>query len=134
MQQVFEALLRETVADGRTVFLSSHVLSEVQDVADRVGIIREGRLVDVELVATLRQRALRRFSIQFAGPAPREALAAIEGVRGISVEGDLALVEVEGSPDALVKELARHELADLTSHEPDLEEIFLSYYSADDAA
>ncbi len=134
MQQAFNTLLRETADEGRTVFLSSHVLSEVQEVADRVGIIREGRLVDVEEVDALRQRSLRRFVIRFKGPAPQGALAAVPGVQELDVEGNLARLQIEGSPDALVKELARHELEDLTSHEPDLEEVFLSYYSGDGGA
>jgi ABC-2 type transport system ATP-binding protein len=129
MQEVFEELVREAVGGGATVFLSSHVLSEVQAVADRVGIIREGRLVDVAPVEELRHRALRRFVVTFRGPAPRDELAAIPAVRDLTVDGALAAFRVAGSPDAVVKTLARHEVLDLTSTEPDLEEIFLAYYA-----
>jgi ABC-2 type transport system ATP-binding protein len=129
MQQTFNSLVRETVDEGRTVFLSSHVLSEVQHDADRVGIIRDGSLVAVEDVRALRGRALRELEIRFAGAAPREPLAAVPGVRDVRTDGPVAHLLVEGSPDALVKELARHEIADLISHEPDLEDVFLSYYS-----
>jgi ABC-2 type transport system ATP-binding protein len=131
VQQVFHALVRETVADGRTVFLSSHVLSEVQHVADRVGIIREGRLVAVEDVGALHGRAVRELEVRFADGVPREALAAARGVRDVEVEGPVARLLVEGSPDALLKELSRHHVVDLLSHEPDLEDVFLSYYSPD---
>jgi ABC-2 type transport system ATP-binding protein len=131
VQQVFHALVRETVADGRTVFLSSHVLSEVQHVADRVGIIREGRLVAVEEVAALHGRAIRELEVRFRDEVPRAALAAVSGVRDVEVEGPVARLLVEGSPDALLKELARHHVIDLLSHEPDLEAVFLSYYSPD---
>ena len=131
VQQTFHALVRETVADGRTVFLSSHVLSEVEHVADRVGIIREGRIVAVEEVHALRGRALRELEVRFAEPVGHAVLARVPGVRDVQLEGPVARVLVEGSPDALIKELARQEVIDLRSHEPDLEDVFLSYYSAD---
>jgi ABC-2 type transport system ATP-binding protein len=135
VQQTFHALVRETVADGRTVFLSSHVLSEVQHVADRVGIVREGRLVAVEEVDSLRGRALRELEVHFAEPVPREALVRVPGVRDVEVEGPVVRLLVEGALDPVVKELARHTVLDLSSSEPDLEDVFLSYYSADaDAA
>jgi ABC-2 type transport system ATP-binding protein len=134
MQDAFEALAREAVADGATVFLSSHVLSEVQVVADRVAIIREGRLVDLAAVDELRRRALRRFVVRFAAAAPGDELARVPVVRELAVEGDVATFRVDGSPDAVVKALARHEVVELTSTEPDLEEIFLAYYSGDGGA
>jgi ABC-2 type transport system ATP-binding protein len=134
VQQTFHALVRETVSAGRTVFLSSHVLSEVQHVADRVGIIREGRLVAVEDVGALRGRALRELEVRFDQPVPRAELAAVPGVRDVEIEGPVARVLVEGSPDALIKELGRHTVVDLKSHEPDLEDVFLSYYTGDGGA
>jgi ABC-2 type transport system ATP-binding protein len=134
VQQTFHALVRETVSAGRTVFLSSHVLSEVQHVADRVGIIREGRLVAVEEVGALRGRALRELEVRFDQPVPRAELAAVPGVRDVEIEGPVARVLVEGSPDALIKELGLHTVVDLKSHEPDLEDVFLSYYTGDGGA
>jgi beta-exotoxin I transport system ATP-binding protein len=131
VQQTFHALVRETVADGRTVFLSSHVLSEVQHSADRVGIVREGRLVAVEEVDSLLGRALRELEVRFAEPVPREALARIPGVQDVEVEGPVLRILVEGSVDAVVKALARHSVLDLSSREPDLEDLFLSYYQGD---
>ena len=129
VQQTFHQLVRETVADGRTVFLSSHVLSEVQHVADRVGIIREGRIVAVEEVGALHGRSVHELEVRFAAEVSREALASVPGVRGVEIEGTLARILVEGPLDPLVKELARHAVVDLTSHEPDLEAVFLSYYA-----
>jgi beta-exotoxin I transport system ATP-binding protein len=129
MQQQFNALVRETVAAGRTVLLSSHLLSEVQHVAQRVAILREGRLVALEEVARLHERAVRIFELRFAGPAPREALERVPGVGELTFDGSVARLRLEGSPDPLVRELARHDLVDLVSHEPDLEEVFLSFYS-----
>jgi ABC-2 type transport system ATP-binding protein len=134
MQQVFNSLVRETVAEGGTVFLSSHVLSEVQDIADRAAIIRDGRLVAAEEIDDLRGRAVRELEVRFASAPPRAELVAVPGVLETVVEGNVARLRLEGSPDALVKALARHEVVDLTSHEPDLEDVFLSYYSGDGRA
>jgi beta-exotoxin I transport system ATP-binding protein len=129
VQQTFHALVRETVEQGRTVFLSSHVLSEVQHVADRVGIIREGRIVAIEEVGALRGRSVHELEVRFAEPVPREALEAVAGVRSVHLEGPLARILAEGPLDPLIKELARHVVVDLRSHEPDLEDVFLSYYT-----
>lgn len=129
VQQTFNSLVRETAVEGRTVFLSSHALSEVQHVADRVGIIRDGTLVAVEEVGALHGRAVREFELRFSGRAPREALAAVPGVREVTTDGPVTRLLIEGSPDALIKELARHEVVDVISREPDLEDVFLSYYT-----
>ena len=129
VQQTFHHLVRETVDDGRTVFLSSHVLSEVQHVADRVGIIREGRIVAVEEVGELHGRSVHELEVRFAEEVSRDALASVPGVRSVQVEGTLARILVEGPLDPLVKELGRRVVVDLASHEPDLEDVFLSYYT-----
>jgi ABC-2 type transport system ATP-binding protein len=121
-------LIGERARAGRTVFLSSHELDQVAHVAHRVGIVREGRLIAVEEVASLRQRALRRVEVRFAGKASVDRLDQIEGVRDVTVADGVVRLHVEGPMDALVKELARHPVQTLTSEEPELEEIFLAYY------
>jgi ABC-2 type transport system ATP-binding protein len=128
VQQEFYRLVRERTAAGGTVLLSSHVLSEVEHVADRVAIVREGRLVVVEDVAGLKARAVRRLVVHFAAPVAAEPFASLPGVRSVEVDGTALRFEVEGSLDTLVKAIAAHEVVDVVSHEPDLEEIFLSYY------
>jgi ABC-2 type transport system ATP-binding protein len=134
LQAEVRALLRETAAEGRTVFLSSHSLDEVQHVADRVGIIRAGRLVDVDRVESLRERALRHVSIVFAEPPDPTELARIDGVRVQAIEGTtVRLAAPEAAMDAVVKSAARHRVVDLVSAPADLEEIFLELYrEADD--
>jgi ABC-2 type transport system ATP-binding protein len=133
LQGEVRSLLRETAADGRTVFLSSHSLDEVQHVADRVGILRTGRLVDVDAVESLRERSLRHVTITFTEPLEPSRLEGIDGVRVISTDGSVVRLSApETAMDALVKEVARHPVADLVSHPADLEEIFLELYREDD--
>jgi len=135
MQREFYRLVAEAKAEGRTVFLSSHVLGEVERIADRVGIVREGRLVVVEGLEALKAKALRRLEIHFAGPVPAGEFAALPGVQDVVVEDGLLTATTVGSIDALVKAAARHEVVNVVSHEADLEDLFLRYYEgAGDAA
>ncbi len=128
IQQEFERLVEEVRADGRTVFLSSHILPEVEHLCDRVGIIREGRLLTVEAVADLKKRALRRLEIDFAAPVPADAFVGLSGVRDVTVHDGIVRCTVLGSLDALVKTAARFEVRDIHAIETSLEEIFLAYY------
>jgi len=133
LQNEDRALLRETAAEGRTVFLSSHSLDEVQHVADRVGIIRAGRLVDVDAVESLRERALRHVTITFAEPADPSQFAGLDGVRVVATDRTvLRLSAPEPSMDAVVKAAARQRIVDLVSQPADLEEIFLELYREGD--
>jgi ABC-2 type transport system ATP-binding protein len=125
--------VRARAAAGRTVFFSSHELDQVEHVAERVGIVRDGRLVAVEAMSTLRQRALRRVEVRLAAPsAGAERLRAVPGVRDVTVGDGVVRLGVEGSMDALVKELARLPVQTLTSEAPELDEIFRSYYGGAD--
>lgn len=131
VQREFQRLVREVRDEGRTVFLSSHTLSEVERVADRVGIIRDGALVEVAEVSRLKQMAVRRVDFDFALPVDCTVFEGLEGVRRVEVEGREVRVEVEGSLARLLKVAADHEVVDLHIREADLEEIFLTYYRVD---
>jgi len=131
VQQTFNALVQEARAAGSTVFLSSHYLAEVEQVCDRVAIIREGRIAAVERVADLKARALRRIDVRFATPVPADALAGAPGVQAVTAEGPRVTCTVAGSLDGLVKALAAHEVVDLVTHEPRLEDVFMTYYGED---
>ncbi len=128
VQQQFLEMVREVKEQGRTVFLSSHVLAEVEHVADRVGIIRDGQLVMVEEIATLKERATHRAEIRFAQPVDPDAFRGLAGVHDLTVDGPMLRCVVTGSMDALVKAIARFEVERITSQEPDLEAVFLAYY------
>jgi ABC-2 type transport system ATP-binding protein len=127
IQQSFFAVLREARERGTTIFFSSHVLSEVEELCERVGIIRQGRLVAVERVDDLRTRRRRRAYVRFRGEPPVEL--AIEGVEIVSRDGRDWELKVGADLGPLLKELARHDLDDLTLERPGLEDIFLEYYS-----
>jgi ABC-2 type transport system ATP-binding protein len=131
VQQELIALMREARDEGRTVFLSSHTLSEVERVADRVGIIREGRLVVVERVDALKSRAVRRLELHFAAPVPTDLFAGVPGVQEAVVEGSLARLRFEGSVNQVLHAALAHEVVELHTREADLEEIFLAFYRGD---
>ena len=134
VQQSFHELLHEVAAAGRTVFLSSHTLSEVERVAHRVAILRRGRLVVVDSVDDLRNVAVQRLDVEFAGPPPAAELRSLPGVRDVTTEGHHVVVSFEGTADALVKAISRYEVRAIRSRDADLEEIFLRYYRDDDPA
>src|SRR5262249_35483023 len=134
LDPLMEVAFRETVQEakerGQTVFLSSHILSEVEALCDRVGILREGLLVDEGSLAELRHLSSLTIDVTFAADAP-----AIDGLPGVATErnGPNALrFEVTGSPQPLLEVLARHPVVTLTSREPSLEEIFLHHYDTSD--
>jgi ABC-2 type transport system ATP-binding protein len=128
LQQEFAVMVGEARDAGQTIFMSSHVMSEVQRTADRVGIIREGRLVTVERVETLREQAVRKVEIHFETPVQAAEFAALPGVRDLRVDGQVLRCRLAGRADALVKAAGRHTVIDLLSEEPDLEELFFAYY------
>ena len=103
-------------------------MPEVERVCDRVGIIRRGELVTVEDVSALRERALHQMEFHFSTSVPLEAFAGLPGVRDVAVNGSALTCTTMGSPDALIKAVARYEVIKLVSHEPHLEDVFLSYY------
>ena len=129
-QREFYRIVLEARATGRTVFLSSHILPEVERIADRVGIIRNGKLVVVEEVSVLKHKALRKLEMRFARPVPEAEFSGLDTVHNIESEdgGAVIILTVAGSVDPVIKAAASHELISLVSHEGDLEEAFLAYY------
>jgi len=130
MQTAFEDLMRETVADGRTVLLSSHSLDEVQRVADRVAIIREGRLVITDSVRHLRANAPRILRLRFDADVDAAVFAALPGVeRSTARDGQIEL-RLTGELRPVLEAALRLPLVDLTARHADLDELFRSYYAA----
>jgi ABC-2 type transport system ATP-binding protein len=133
MQQAFNVLLREVRDSGRTVVLSSHVLPEVQHVADRVALLRDGKLLFEDSIEGVRRRAFSRIRVTLADPPSPGAFAGIPGVRELDRVGPHLTFALEGEPDTLIKALAGHHVAALESTEPDLEDVFLRLYGTPDA-
>jgi len=128
VQQTFFSMLRETVADGATVFLSSHILSEVEKSCDRVAIIRDGRLARVDTVEGLRDLAHHQVELRFVGPVPAAAFAALPGVSDLVSDDHVLRMRVAGAITPVVQAAAHYELLDFVSREPSLEETFLAQY------
>lgn len=133
MAHEFLDMVREARAGGQTVFMSSHILSEVQQVADRAAIIRQGRLVAVDEVEALRARAVRRIEVTFAEPVDPTTFEPIEGLSDLLVEDRVLRCRLLGEADTFVKAVARHRVLDFISEEPDLEELFFEYYLEEEA-
>jgi len=133
MQHEVYRLLKEAQANGATVFFSSHIMSEVETVAERVAIIREGVIVEVAETASLINRALHRARIRFKQPVDIGSLSNVPGVVVLSQDDSTSvLLQVEGEMDDLIKTLAAFPVSDFETGHPSLEEIFLAYYEAGD--
>ena len=135
-QQEFDRMVKEVRDDGRTVFLSSHVLSEIEQTCTRVGIIREGQLVRVGGLAELKDIKRHELTITFAHAVPAEAFETLDGVVQVETlaDGHTLRLTVQGEADAVIKAAAQYAVVTLTSHEPSLEDIFLRYYEGDGQA
>jgi ABC-2 type transport system ATP-binding protein len=132
MQEEFLAFVAEERDRGRTVFLSSHELDEVQRGCDRAGIIREGRLVAVEDVADITGRSYRHVTLEFAEPVDPDEFRRIGGVTELVQADGRISFRAEGNLDAVIKAAARHTVTDIELTRPTLEETFLAYYGGDD--
>lgn len=133
MQQEVLGLIREAQADGATVFFSSHIMSEVEAVAERVGIIRQGLIVEVADTASLTDRRLRKATVHFKDVVGGDALAHVPGVKVLSRDSGLSItLHVEGELDGFIKALGGYEVSDLEISRSSLEEVFLAYYETDE--
>ena len=128
MQEEFLAFVAEERDRGRTVFLSSHELDEVQRACDRIAIIRDGRLIAVESVDEVTGRSYRHVTLEFADAVDPREFAGIPGVSALTQEGRRLSFRAEGDVDAVIKAAARHTVTELELNRPTLEEIFLTYY------
>ena len=131
VQKTVLELVRETKAEGRTVFFSSHILSEIQAVCDQVGIIRDGQLVATQRVEDIFAQRMNRLTLIFEGPPPSEAFH-INGVKELSREHKSLTLEVRENLPAVLAAAAQHQVMDIETHNISLEEIFLAYYTGDE--
>ncbi|MDA3936240.1 MAG: ABC transporter ATP-binding protein [Actinomycetota bacterium] len=135
VQRELQKMMREVADEGRTVFLSSHTLSEVQRVADRVGIIRHGHLVALETVHALRAKAMRQVELELDKPADVSVFEAIDGVSDVKAQNNHVLMTFGGDMGTLLKAVeGRYAIVDISTQSADLEEIFLTYYQDEEAS
>ena len=132
LQRDFHELLRERARAGLTVFLSSHVLSELQEVATNVAMIREGRLLAVRDTEEMGREAPHRAMIRFEGDVPAGLFDELSGASQVQIDGKVARLLFRGEMDALIKAVAREKVIEFHSTEPSLEETFLQMYGAGD--
>jgi ABC-2 type transport system ATP-binding protein len=128
VQQEFHLMLRERAEAGTAVLLSSHILSEVERIADRVAIIRSGRLLMTESLAGLREKARHTVEVRFGSPPPPDAFAGVPGITDVRLDGRVLHCTMQGVVDPLIKALGHYHVLDLNSRETDLEDTFLALY------
>jgi ABC-2 type transport system ATP-binding protein len=134
MQEAFYELLKDARARGAAVFMSSHIMSEVQKVCDRVGIIREGQLITERSIAEMTQEAAHTFDVTFAGKPPLAELKRLHGVKLAAHDDHHVTIHVQGELPPLLAVLARHDVVQLDARQLDLEELFMQFYSDQEAA
>ncbi len=132
MEQAFRHCVHEAKERGQTLFLSSHILSEVEALCDKVGILRHGRLIEMGTLAEMRHLSALTVEARFDGPIPE--LTGVPGVGAIHVDGHVVRMQVRGSVQPLLKVLAESGVNELLSREPSLEELFLAIYDGDVAS
>jgi ABC-2 type transport system ATP-binding protein len=129
VQEAVADLLEDVVRDGRTVFFSSHVLSEVERLSQSVAFIREGKIIAVEDIGRMKSRSVHIVEVTFASGAPPTAAFVLPGVTELQRDGDVVRLQARDGIDALLKAIARYPVVDLRTEQPSLEDIFLAYYS-----
>ncbi|MCL0031927.1 ABC transporter ATP-binding protein [Dehalococcoidia bacterium] len=128
VQNEFESIIRGMAADGSTILFSSHVLSEVENICDRIAIIGNGKLIAVENVSDLKSKQTRILTVTFADNVDAQTFGSIPGIKNVDVVNNQLSFEISGPIDSIIKAIAKYKVLDIKIHEPDLEEIFLSYY------
>src|SRR5712691_2382301 len=128
LQRTFNEFLLQEQARGKTIFMSSHIMSDVEKVCQRVAVIRQGEIVTIEEVEKLRQKAGQRMTVEFGDPVSADELAQMPGVSMVTSHNRSYHFNVSGSMDTLIKALSRHEVLRLQAEEAPLEEVFLKFY------
>jgi ABC-2 type transport system ATP-binding protein len=128
LQKVFNEFLLEEQARGKTIFMSSHIMSDVEKVCQRVAVIRRGEIVTVEAVEALREKAGQQITVEFGEEVPEQEIARIDGVSAITRTNGSYHFNISGSMDPLIKALSQHEVVRLHAQEAPLEEVFLKFY------
>lgn len=130
IQAEFNAIIREHQQRGKTTFISSHVLSEVQAICDRVGFIRDGKLIKVSGLDELIREATKRVTVTFAKTVPKNSLVNLPGAHHVTIDNQTATFHFKGNDNELLRLLAAHPVKDIQISEPDLSDLFMNYYQS----
>ena len=133
LQRTFNEFLLQEQARGKTIFMSSHIMSDVEKVCQRVAVIRQGEIVTIEEVEKLRQKAGQRVTVEFSDAVSADEVARMPGVSNVTRNNSAYHFNISGSMDALIKALSRHEVLRLQAEEAPLEEVFLKFYENSEA-
>jgi len=134
VQEEFHKMLKSVKEGNKTVFLSSHIMSEVEEICDRVGIIRKGELIAVEKIEDLKAKKLQSIEVHFATSVPDNIFEKLSNVSDVEIKDNIAKLKVSGSNiDSFVKTIAKFQVTKIIAPEPNLEEIFLSYFKGDES-
>jgi ABC-2 type transport system ATP-binding protein len=127
-QQEFQNIVKEQNKEGCSVLLSSHILNEIEDLCEKVGIIKDGTLIASEKISALKNKTIKKYEVTFENPPSKNKLSEIKGIYDLKIKDEIATFTIKGNIDDMIKTISKFTVINLRILEPDLEEIFLTYY------
>ena len=127
-QQEFQNIVIEQNKEGCSVLLSSHILNEIEDLCEKVGIIKDGTLIASEQISALKNKTNKKYEVTFENPPSENKLSEIKGIYDLKIKDEIATFTIKGNIDDMIKTISKFTVINLRILEPDLEEIFLTYY------
>ena len=127
-QQEFQNIVKEQNKEGCSVLLSSHILNEIEDLCEKVGIIKDGTLIASEQISALKNKTIKKYEVTFENPPSKDKLSEIKGIYDLKIKDEIATFTIKGNIDDMIKTISKFTVINLRILEPDLEEIFLTYY------
>ena len=127
-QQEFQNIVKEQNKEGCSVLLSSHILNEIEDLCEKVGIIKDGTLIASEQISALKNKTIKKYEVTFENPPSINKLSEIKGIYDLKIKDEIATFTIKGNIDDMIKTISKFTVINLRILEPDLEEIFLTYY------
>ena len=127
-QQEFQNIVKEQNKKGCSVLLSSHILNEIEDLCEKVGIIKDGTLIASEQISALKNKTIKKYEVTFENPPSENKLSEIKGIYDLKIKDEIATFTIKGNIDDMIKTISKFTVINLRILEPDLEEIFLTYY------
>ena len=127
-QQEFQNIVKEQNKEGCSILLSSHILNEIEDLCEKVGIIKDGTLIASEQISALKNKTIKKYEVTFENPPSKDKLSEIKGIYDLKIKDEIVTFTIKGNIDDMIKTISKFTVINLRILEPDLEEIFLTYY------